>query len=147
MPISSQKLISLHFEKLKNLVNLEIRFDEKPLTAILGVNGCGKSTLLHAMACCYKPIAKSDVSNHKFSHFFTPTIDASWKGSRFTLNHSYRNEKVTFENQKLPFSKLADRWAPKYEKRLERHVEYIGIKTCVPRIEDESQTSFIKATP
>lgn len=56
MAISQQVIHGLNITKLKGILALdEIRFDEKPLTAILGPNGCGKSTVLHALACCYRP--------------------------------------------------------------------------------------------
>ena len=47
----SQKITSLHIDKLKGLENLDISFEDKNVTAIFGANGCGKSTILHALAC------------------------------------------------------------------------------------------------
>lgn len=141
--ISEQKVKSVSIKKLKNINHLEgLSFEGKALTAILGANGCGKSTILHALACCYKPI--NEGKNHIFSHYFTPTTDASWQGSNFTLNHSYRNGKDGCIEVNQNFSKQSDRWSPKYERRIERHVEFIGIKSCVPKIEDETQTSLIR---
>lgn len=57
----------------------------------MGVNGSGKSTILHALACSYSPYEKGE--NYKFSYFFTPNPDASWKGSCFTVVNYDLNEK------------------------------------------------------
>jgi AAA15 family ATPase/GTPase len=144
MAISNQKINYISIKKLKNINNLEaLPLNEKHLTAILGVNGCGKSTILHALACCYKPTETSTATKHIFSHWFTPTTDATWMGSELTLNHEWKNGKNDFcENQ--TFTKQVDRWTPRYDRRTERHVELIGVNTCVPKIEQESQISFIK---
>ncbi len=144
MPISQQVSHSLNVKKLKGIYQLdEIRLDEKPLTAILGPNGCGKSTILHALACCYKPIENSDQRNWKFKDFFTPTTDATWAGSSLEMRHSYRNGEVPFQNIITKYGKNADRWTPRYTSRPDRHVRFIGIKSCVPRIEEETYTSTI----
>lgn len=58
MAVSQQKLISLNVVKLKNLVDLNIDFNDSPVTAILGPNGNGKSTVLHILACAFQPISK-----------------------------------------------------------------------------------------
>lgn len=141
--ISEQTIASISIDKLKNIVNFDnLVLNEKPLTAILGANGCGKSTILHALACCYKPI--SNGKNHIFSQYFTPTSDSTWQGSKFTLNHSYRSEKDGIIEISQQFSKQSDRWSPKYDRRTARHIEFIGIRTCVPKIEEETQTSLIR---
>ncbi|MBK3018715.1 ATP-binding cassette domain-containing protein, partial [Klebsiella pneumoniae] len=121
----------------------EIRFDEKPLTAILGPNGCGKSTILHALACCYKPPEGSHQQNWQFRDFFTPTTDATSAGSSLSMIHSFRDGQQVFENIETKYRKNADRWSPRYTYRPERHLEFIGIKSCVPRIEEETYTSTI----
>lgn len=145
MPISQQVIHSLSIKKLKGILSLdEICFDEKPLTAILGPNGCGKSTILHALACCYKPIDGSDQENWRFRDFFTPTTDATWAGSSLDMLHSYRDDVNQFLNSKTEYGKNADRWSPRYDRRPERYVHFIGIKSCVPRIEQETYTSTIK---
>nr|MEC5216167.1 ABC-type lipoprotein export system ATPase subunit [Actimicrobium sp. GrIS 1.19] len=145
MQPTQQVLHSLQISRLKGFKNLdEIKFDDKPLTAILGVNGCGKSTLLHALACCYQPNSGRQGENFKFSHFFTPTTDATWAGSQFSMNHSYRVEQERHNHQITTYSKQADRWAPRYSTRPERDVIFIGIRTCVPTIETESYTSLIR---
>ncbi|KWU25783.1 AAA family ATPase [Burkholderia cenocepacia] len=144
MPISQQVTHSLIIKKLKGISSLdEIRFDEKPLTAILGPNGCGKSTILHALACCYKPPKDSDQQNWRFRDFFTPTTDATWAGSSLEMVHSHRDGAIEFLNGITEYCKNADRWSPRYANRPERHVRFIGIKSCVPRIEEETNTSAI----
>lgn len=144
MPVSQQVTHTLSIKKLKGISSLdEIRFDEKPLTAILGPNGCGKSTILHALACCYKPPEGADQENWQFRDFFTPTTDATWAGSSLEMVYSYREGANQFLNVKTPYRKSADRWSPRYANRPERHLRFIGIKSCVPRIEEESYTSAI----
>lgn len=144
MPISQQVTHSLSIKKLKGISSLdEIRFDEKPLTAILGPNGCGKSTILHALACCYKPVVGGDQQNWQFRDFFTPTTDATWAGSSLEMTHSYRDGAALFENVETKYRKNADRWSPRYTYRPERYLKFIGIKSCVPRIEEETYTSAI----
>lgn len=144
MPISQQITHSMSIKKLKGISSLdEIRFDEKPLTAILGPNGCGKSTILHALACCYKPPEGAEQQNWRFRDFFTPTTDATWAGSSLEMLHSYRDGVAQFPNVRTEYGKNADRWSPRYDNRPERHVRFIGIKSCVPRIEEETYNSAI----
>jgi ABC-type lipoprotein export system ATPase subunit len=144
MAISQQVTHALSIDKLKGISALdEFRLDEKPLTAILGPNGCGKSTILHALACCYKPVPGNDQQNWQFRDFFTPTTDATWAGSFLTMRHSYRDEQTVFENVVTQYRKNADRWSPRKAKRPERYLRFIGIKSCVPRIEEETYTSAI----
>jgi ABC-type lipoprotein export system ATPase subunit len=144
MPISQQVTHRLSIKKLKGITALdEIRFDEKPLTAILGPNGCGKSTILHALACCYKPVGGVDQQNWQFRDFFTPTTDATWAGSSLEMVYSYRDGTTQYENVRTEYRKIADRWSPRYANRPERYLKFIGIKSCVPRIEEESYTSAI----
>lgn len=144
MPSSQHVAHSLQIRKLKGISKLdEIRFDEKPLTAILGPNGCGKSTILHALACCYQPMEGNAQTNWRFRDFLTPTTDSTWAGSSLTLLHSYRDAQAVFTNVKTSYSKAADRWVPRYETRPRRHIVFIGIKSCVPKIEEETYTSLI----
>ena len=144
MAVSQQVTHSLSIKKLKGISSLdEIRFDEKPLTAILGPNGCGKSTILHALACCYKPTLGSEQYNWRFRDFFTPTTDATWTGSELKMLHSHREGANNFPNLKTTYQKRAGRWAPRYSNRPERYVRFVGIKSCVPRIEEETYTSAI----
>ncbi|MGG7165584.1 ATP-dependent nuclease [Clostridium ihumii] len=141
--ISEQKLLKLHIEKLKNIKDLEIDFDDSNLIAIVGENGSGKSSILHALACCYKPVDDKG-ENYKFSQFFIPNTDALWAGSKLSINHTYRSTKKLMENATMIFKKDNTRWTPKYERRVERHVVYIGISSCVPKIEEEKRTSRIE---
>lgn len=144
MSFSQQKIVSLNVGQLKNLKNLEISFKEDGLTGILGPNGSGKSTLIHALACVYQP-ANPEVSiDYKFSQFFTPTIHSLWTGSNFVLTHTYRNGRQLSENIETSYTKQTDRWAPKYSRRPRRYTSFIGIKSCVPSIESENQSSRIQ---
>ena len=128
----------VHFERLKNLKNCTIKF-EKNLVGILGVNGCGKSTVLHALACMYKPTAVT--TNYRFSMFFTPNTHCRWNDSKMVLTDSYKENGVK-QTRTVTFEKHS-RWTPKYDRRLERYVVFIGIKSCVPIIEIESQDGNI----
>jgi predicted ATPase len=142
MPISEQILKQVHFHQLKGLTDLSIDFTEKPLTAILGPNGIGKSTILHAIACINNPVAGT--VNHRLSEFFTPTTHSVWTGSKFDVVQSHRDGQNVTPNQVTHFRKEKERWSPRYVTRLPRHVSYIGIRTCVPRIESETQQARIQ---
>ena len=126
--ISQQKINSLYIKELKCLKDVDISFEDKAVTAILGPNGHGKSTILHALACCYQPINKNITSNYRFSDFFLPNTDAQWQGSELTLTHSYRNGREESTNNKTVYRKKTDRWKPIYARRPEREVYYIGIE-------------------
>jgi hypothetical protein len=57
--------------------------------------------------------------------------------------YSQRDGTNEFRNLKMEYRKNADRWSPRYTNRPERYVRFIGIKSCVPRIEEETYTSAI----
>lgn len=148
--ISQQRIIGLEIKKLKNIRSLSIDFSGNNLTAILGSNGCGKSTFIHALACCYQPKHKDEVKadeynsiDYKFSNFFLPTTHSTWQGSEFSLIHSCRNQKQEFSKLCTKYTKES-RWMPRYIRRPQRYVSFIGIKTCVPKIEEETKKSLIK---
>lgn len=133
------RLLGMHIDKLKGLKNVNIRF-EKKLTAIMGVNGAGKSTILHALACVFSPYSDG-VKEYKFSFFFTPNPDATWKDSRLTIE--YFDENDPSENKLESYWKSDKRWKPDYAKHPKRDVFYVGIDTCIPYIEKETQMSYI----
>ena len=131
------KLNKLHITELKGLKNLDIEFT-KNLTAIMGVNGVGKSTILHALACVFSPVDNGE--DYKFNFFFTPTPDASWQNSCFSITYfdEIKQKEIVRE-----YKKNSNRWSPKYSTRPQRDVFYIGIDSCLPEIERERQTSYI----
>lgn len=131
------KIINIHIDNLKGLRNLDIPIS-KNLVAIMGVNGCGKSTILHSLACMYSPYDKGN--NYKFSFFFTPNPDATWKNSKLSISYFDENTQRIVTRE---YKKDVDRWVPRYENRPKRDVFYIGIESCIPEIEIEKQTSFI----
>ena len=132
-----QSLTKISVKYLKGLKNMEMSF-EKNLTAVMGVNGSGKSTILHALACVYSPYR--DGEDYKFSYFFTPNPDSSWKNSEFSI--TFRDE-INQKEITRGYRKNKDRWSPRYNQRPKRDTYFIGIETCVPEIEKESQMSFI----
>ncbi|HVU54333.1 MAG TPA: AAA family ATPase, partial [Puia sp.] len=145
MPLSQQVLKKIHFHQLKNLIDLEIDFNEKPLTAILGPNGVGKSTILHAIACINKPVTiPYPTLNHRLSEFFTPTTHSIWTGSSFNVYQDFRDGPTLTTDHNTHFRKQQERWAPRYTTRLERYVSFIGIRSSVPVIENETQQSRIQ---
>ena len=137
---SQQTLKSLKVHNLKSLNDLEISFEGKNVTGILGPNGNGKSTILHALACTFKP--QYDGENHRFSNFFLPSTDALWNNSEFEIQHSFRiQENVT--NNTRHFRKTEIRWTPRYNNRPVRDLYFIGIDKCVPMIEKEKRQARI----
>ncbi|MBQ4283705.1 MAG: DNA cytosine methyltransferase [Lachnospira sp.] len=133
-----QRITNIHIDELKGLRNLDIPIN-KNLTAIMGVNGSGKSTILHALACIYEPYSEMG-NNYKFSFFFTPNPDSSWKNSKLSI--TYYDENAQKEVVRV-YKKESDRWSPRYAKRPIRDVIFVGIDTCIPEIEIEKQTSYI----
>lgn len=142
MAKSQQILKRIQIDNLKGLIDVEIDFTEKPLVAILGPNGIGKSTILHAVACINNPVPNT--VNHRLSEFFTPTTHSIWTGSSFSVFQDYRDGAILTTDHKTHFRKQIGRWAPRYVTRIERYVSFIGIKTCVPIIENETQQSRIQ---
>lgn len=131
------RIVSIHIDNLKGIKNLDISIN-KNLVAIMGVNGCGKSTILHALACMYSPYDNGN--NYKFSFFFTPNPDATWKNSKLSISYFDENAQKIVTRE---YKKDVDRWSPRYENRPKRDVFFIGIESCIPEIEIEKQTSFI----
>jgi ABC-type lipoprotein export system ATPase subunit len=143
MPIRQQKLNSIDFEELKSLKNIKITFTPNNVTGIFGVNGSGKSSIIHTLLSLYKPSDQdAQRKNFKFSEFFTPTTHTRWVGSKFMIDYSYRDGINEFLNQTREYSKQ-DRWRPKYDRRPEREVYFVGISSCVPDIEVEKKDGMI----
>lgn len=145
MPKSQQVLLKIKINLLKNLKDVKIDLSEKPLIAILGPNGCGKSTILHALSCVNNPVLTPFLTvNHRLSEFFTPTTHSLWTGSSFDIYQSFRDDRVVNNNHLSRFRKQRERWTPRYNTRIERYVSFIGIRTCVPKIELETQQGRIR---
>lgn len=144
MGIPKLFLRQIDIQKLKGLSNVTINFDEnRPLVALMGLNGVGKSTILHALACIYKPHTidgELPANDYKFSYFFTPNPDATWKDSSFKVtSYDVASKKIIVRDYK----KASDRWTPRYVNRPERDIYYIGIQTCVPEIELEKRNKIL----
>lgn len=139
--VCEQKLNKMHVQLLKNVKDLELNFDAKPLTAIMGANCSGKTTILHALACVYAP-ANAQEESHAFSEFFKPNTDSLWSDSRFSITCSYRIGKET-RSPMLEYQKK-DRWTPRQDSRPVRTVRYLGIKESVPEVESVNQKSMIR---
>lgn len=145
MPKSQQVLKKLEVQKLKNITDLSLDFTEQPLTAILGPNGVGKSTILHAISCINNPVTIPFATvNHRLSEFFTPTTHSVWTGSSFNVYQDYRDGQNVTTDHLTRFRKQQERWSPRYATRIERYASFIGIRTCVPRIETETQQARIQ---
>jgi ABC-type lipoprotein export system ATPase subunit len=142
--INHQRINSLYIKQLKHLKDVEISFEDKAITAILGPNGHGKSTVLHALACCYQPIDANITVNNKFSDFFLPNPDAQWQGSELTLFHSYKNGQEKVDRHPTDYRK-SDRWTI-YARRPKRHIYYLGIDKYIPIIESEKQKTKVEYT-
>ena len=134
MPVIKQTLDKIYVHQLKGLRNIELKFSDKNITAIFGINGCGKSTILHALACIYKPLSDIGERNY-FTRFFKRENRVTWTGSKldayFTIKDNPLHKK---------YEKTGDRWTPRIDKRPERDVVYIGINSCVPDIEQATIT-------
>lgn len=142
MAISQQNIQSIYIKELKNIRELELSFEGKKVTGILGPNGNGKSTILHALACAFQPL-NDNGENYKFSNFFLPNTDALWQGSELKITHSFRDGIQEHLNMTRIYSKNSSRWTPRYVNRPKRDIYYIGIDKCVPMIESEKKQAKI----
>jgi len=132
---------SIKITKLKHLKEVTIPLDEKPITAVMGPNCSGKTTVIHALACCYQP-ENSIGEYHRFSDYFIPSTYERWNGSDFKMEYSFSDRGTNNEHVVQNYKK-ADRWVPRYDRRPERPSFYIGIDSCVPLVEKETQSSMI----
>lgn len=130
------KIVKAEFIKLKRLKDLTIEFPEKGVVALMGENGIGKSTVLHALACIYRPhehiqVKKGDDGSW-WTDWFVPHTGNYWRGS---------SVKVFFSGiaSGTVYCKEEDRWQPRKIHRHERYNRFIGLQSCMPHIEAESQ--------
>lgn len=137
---SQQKLKSLLIKGLRGLKDLSISFEEKEVTGIFGVNGCGKTTLLYTILCLYNQ--ENPNSQFNFGTFFKKCSPDEFDHTEITASVFYRTEKNT-RDLPIIYKKSAgsDRWTPKVTGRPERKVYFIGISSCVPKIENEKETT------
>lgn len=125
----------LTIERLKGIRGLdEISFEDKSLTGIFGPNGVGKSTILQALASAYSAPPGCIAAHYR--KFFPPLAADIWNGTKFVIEHTYTTGAAsatgTVEYKK---GTIYTSWQPTPSKRPERHVTYVGIKTCLPDVE------------
>ena len=136
MPAIAQRTHKLAIERLKGIRDLtEISFEDKPLTGIFGPNCIGKSTILHALAAAYS--APDGCSAAHYKQFFPPLVDDAWNGTRFAIEHSYVTEAGNLVRGAVEYRKgiVTTWWTPTINRRPQRHVVFIGIKSCLPDLE------------
>lgn len=140
---SQQRLIRLQIERLKNLTDVTIEFEEdKRLTAILGPNGFGKSTVLHALAASFRPAKirrgntiSPEGEDHRYIDFFPNTPHGTWANTNFKVIHFVR-EGATTRRDTLSVSKGTRQWLPLAPRRPERPTYFIGVASSTPAIEN-----------
>lgn len=136
MASTGQRTHSLSIDRLKGIRNLvAISFEDKPLTGIFGPNCVGKSTILHALATAYSA-PEGCVAAANYRAFFPPLSDDVWNGTRFVINHTYSTGQITAQGT-VEYRKgtATTWWCPIINSRPQRHVTYVGIKSCVPDLE------------
>lgn len=130
------KIVKAEFIKLKRLKDLAIEFPEKGVVALMGENGIGKSTVLHALACVYRPHAHLQVKKYDegswWTDWFVPHTGNYWRGSSVRVFFSGIPSGTVY-------CKEEDRWQPRKIHRRERYNRFIGLQSCMPHIEAESQ--------
>lgn len=129
--IIRQSLKSVDFTSLKRLKDVSINFDGHSITGIFGPNGCGKSTILHALACIYRPLDGEGEGNY-FTRFFKGERNVTWRDSYLSAIFDVEGTSVS-----RIYKKGGDHWSPRFGKRPERVVKYIGLRSCVPDVEME----------
>jgi ABC-type transport system involved in cytochrome c biogenesis ATPase subunit len=124
-------------ERLKGIRLLdEVSFEDKPITGIFGPNGNGKSTMLHALAAAYQ--APTHASSRNYREFFPKLDHDIWNGTRFTVTHSGTlSTGGTFADAEEHYSKgtITTRWHPLEGRRPIREVVFLGVKSCLPALE------------
>ena len=144
MPISQQKLNEVKIKDLRNLRDLDITFDydKSPVTGIFGVNGCGKTTLLYVLLCLYCKISEQNVQ-YNFGSFFKRCNEHEFDNTQIEAIVSFRDGENIYRDKKYIYRKssLSDRWTPRTSGRPKRDVYFFGISSCVPRIEEDLQSS------
>jgi site-specific DNA-cytosine methylase len=135
--LPKHRITTVHIEELKGLKNLDIDF-HKNLVAIMGVNGCGKSTILHALACIYSPYHHGE--DYRFSFFFTPNPDSSWKNSKLSITYFDENLQKEISRE---YKKDYDRWSPRYENRPKRDMFFLAKAILVGMFMTTSSRSIL----
>lgn len=130
------KIVKVEFTKLKRLKDVTIEFPEVGVVALMGENGIGKSTVLHALACLYQPHEHLQVKKFDYgswwTDWFVPHTGNYWRGSSLCVYFSDSPDGVVY-------CKEEDRWQPRKSNRRERYNRFIGLQSCMPHIEAESQ--------
>jgi ABC-type lipoprotein export system ATPase subunit len=118
--------------KIKKFRETHLELPESGIVAIMGANGSGKSTILHVLACLYQPDKLINITQeiYKWSRFFIPHEGNFWKGSKVSASFLGQKEPIIYQ-------KTSERWTPKYSKRPERFVRFIGVGDFYPHIERE----------
>lgn len=129
------KIVKVVFSKLKRLKDLTIEFPAKGVVALMGENGIGKSTVLHALACVYRPHVHTQVNKGDngswWTDWFVPHTGNFWDGSAVRVQFSDNPNPTVYSKD--------DRWQPRRMYRKERYNRFIGLQSCMPHIEVESQ--------
>jgi ABC-type lipoprotein export system ATPase subunit len=118
--------------KIKKFRDTSLELPESGIVAIMGANGSGKSTILHVLACLYQPNKSIHFTQetYKWSRFFIPHEGNFWRGSKVSADFLGQKESIDYQ-------KTSERWTPKYSKRPERFVRFIGVGDFYPHIERE----------
>lgn len=135
---NSSTICKLDLVKIKKFNDTSLEIPESGVVAIMGANGSGKSTILHALACLCQPNQSIEIrqENYKWSRFFIPHEGNFWEGSKVSAHFIGHDDPIDYK-------KDSDRWTPKYSKRPERFVKFIGVGEFYPHIEREkSYTRF-----
>lgn len=154
--LSDQRIISITFGRLKNLVGVTINLDRtKPLTAIMGPNGFGKSTVLHVLAASFRPtrvrigqtIAERG-ETRQYVNFFPNTARGDWNNSQVAIRH-FQRRGPSSRTSSFTVRKGTSVWNPLAGTKPERETYYIGVRSAVPAIEEETIRTFVRfrATP
>ncbi len=124
----SKYLRAIIFEDLKQLKNVEIRF-EFPVTAIAGRNGTGKTTILASAAASY---SESNRALHQHRYFINMLLPrTNWDKVAGKIIYRYQ-EKGESDSEK--YLKCVKKWRG-YPNQPNRQVRYFGNTRLTPKAE------------
>jgi hypothetical protein len=100
--------------------------------------------ILQALASAYAAPTGCTAAHYK--RFFPPLAVDIWNGTKFVIEHTYTTG-ATSATGTVEYRKgtVHSSWKPLPAKRPERHVTYVGVKSCLPDLDRYSSHDLSRA--